>query len=90
MMRKFATFLFLATLCQLSLQAAEGHCRKCEVMKDYYKDHPSKYKYYEDYLKDLEEKGADAVEPDPKDLPPDVKFIMDQQKVSGASNKKQG
>lgn len=83
-MRKFATFLFFAALCELSLQAGEsGHCTKCEVMRKYNEGHPSKYTYYDDYLKDLREKGADAVNPSKEDLPPDVKFIMNQEKVSG-------
>jgi hypothetical protein len=81
-MLRLATFILFATVCQLSLNAAEGgFCRKCEVMKDYYKKNPSKYKYYEDYLKEVDEKGADSANPSAENLPPDVKFIMEQEKV---------
>jgi hypothetical protein len=80
-MSKFTRVLLFALVCQISLSAEEGgHCRKCEIMRDYNSKHPSKYQYYEDYLKDLEEKGADAVNPSSEDLPPDVKFIMGQEK----------
>lgn len=61
--------------------AEEGFCRKCQVMREYHREHPSKYTYYEDYLKDLEEKGATAVNPSEKDLPPDVEYIMHPEKT---------
>ena len=69
--------LFLMVLFSVSsLLADEGNCNKCRILNQYHQDHPSKYEYYDDYLKDLEEKGADQVNPNPKDLPDDVKFIM--------------
>jgi hypothetical protein len=80
-MLRLATFILFATICQLSLNAAEGgFCRKCEVMKDYYKKNPTKFKYYEDYLKESEEKGADSSKSS-DNLPSDVKLIMEQEKV---------
>jgi len=80
-MRRLAFLLLFATFSQSSLPAAEGgFCRKCNIMREYHKNNPSKYKYYDDYLKDLEEKGAEAVAPSTEDLPPDVQFIMSQEK----------
>lgn len=40
-------FLLLAPVCLL---AAEPVCHKCEVIRDYNKDHPGFDGYYEDYL----------------------------------------
>lgn len=64
-----------------SALAEGGHCRKCEVMNEYHKNNPSKFQYYDDYIKDLEEKGASKADPSAQDLPPDVKFIMDLESV---------
>jgi len=81
-MKKLATFIIFATFCSSALSAAaQGHCRKCEIMNKYNKEHPSNHEYYEDYLKDLKEKGAEGVDPSVEDLPQDVKQIMKQEKV---------
>ena len=58
------------------LNADDNFCTKCKVLQEYHRENPSKYKYYEDYLKDVEEKGADAVNTPPEELPPDVRRIM--------------
>lgn len=80
-MLRVAIVLLFTVLLQSSLSAAEGgFCRKCELMREYHKNNPSKYQFYDDYLKDLEEKGAEAVSPNEEDLPPDVQFIMGQKR----------
>lgn len=63
-----------------SLFSDDNFCHKCEVMKEYHAKNPSKYVYYEDYLRDLEEKGEEAVNPRFEDLPEEVQFIVDPKK----------
>lgn len=75
--------LILAAMVITSSIYADGNfCRKCEVMREYHKNNPSKYEFYDDYLKDLEENGEGALTPDQEALPPDVRMIMKQEKVA--------
>jgi hypothetical protein len=37
-----------------------GVCKKCDRIREYNRAHPSKYVYYDDYLKDLEEAKAEC------------------------------
>ena len=75
-MRKLVILHILAALCQTSFLAASD-CPRCDIMRDYNAKHPSKYQYYDDYLKDLKEKGAENVDVKPEDLPPEVRFIKE-------------
>lgn len=43
-----ALFLLLSLPCVLSSE--EPVCKKCEVIREYNKEHPGDYEYYEDYL----------------------------------------
>ncbi|MFQ5729347.1 MAG: hypothetical protein ACE5GN_03195, partial [Waddliaceae bacterium] len=52
----------------------------CEVLREYHRNNPSKYEFYDDYLKDLEEKGMEAVNPSAEDLPPEIEYIMNAEK----------
>lgn len=38
---------------------AEPVCHKCEVIREYNKEHPGEYEFYEDYLK-AQKKEADT------------------------------
>lgn len=71
------------TSASFSLQADDNFCRKCQVLREYHSKNPSKYKYYDDYLKDVEEKGEDAVNPRTEDMPEDVRRIMESESQSG-------
>lgn len=82
MTRNILIILTLA-LSSSSLWSDDNFCRKCQVMKEYHAKNPSKYKYYDDYLKDLEEKGADVVNPKFEDMPEDVQFIIDPERKNG-------
>jgi len=44
----------------MSVFASAGICTKCEKIREYNRAHPSKYTYYEDYLKDKEEEEEEA------------------------------
>ena len=81
-MSRFALFTVIFASSLFSLNADDNFCRKCQVMRDYHAKNPSKYEYYDDYLKDLEEKGEQAVNPRFEDLPEDVQFIVDPGKAS--------
>lgn len=81
-MSRFALFMIFFASSSFYLNADDNFCRKCQVMRDYHAKNPSKYEYYDDYLKDLEEKGEQAVNPRFEDLPEDVQIIMDAEKAS--------
>jgi len=72
------TFLLAAVISSavFTVEADDNFCRKCQVMREYHKKNPCQYEYYDDYLKDLEENGEDAVNPKFEDLPPDVQEIV--------------
>lgn len=76
MTKSILTFL-LMVLCTSPVYSDDNFCRKCQVMRDYHEKNPSKYEYYDDYLKDVEENGEESVNPNFEDLPDDVKRIMD-------------
>lgn len=80
-MSRFVLFLSFFSVSSLFLQADDNFCRKCQVMRDYHAKNPSKYEYYDDYLKDLEENGEQAVNPKFEDLPEDVQYIVDPDKA---------
>jgi len=80
-MQKFNLFLLLMTLGGALGAGETGFCRKCETLKEYHKNNPSKYTFYEDYLKELEATGQDPNLPTEDELPPDVKFIINLEKV---------
>lgn len=50
-------YLLALSLIPLFL-SAEPVCKKCEVIREYNKDHPGDFEYYDDYLKSLKEKDA--------------------------------
>jgi hypothetical protein len=79
-MTRWSLMIFSLILSISAVQADDNFCRKCNVMREYHKKNPSKYTYYDDYLKDVEEKGADAVNPRFEDLPEDVQAIVDPAK----------
>lgn len=80
-MQRYAFFLMTTIFClKLFTLDAQNACRKCHILRDYHENHPSKYEYYEDYLKDVEGKRGQSIRGD--ELPPDVKFIMDKESVS--------
>ncbi|NGX42214.1 MAG: hypothetical protein K940chlam7_00491 [Chlamydiae bacterium] len=80
-MSRLATFLLITILCGfVNLHGDDNFCHKCEVLREYHSKNPSKYEFYDDYLKDLEEKGADAVNLSIEDLPPEIQYIMDPEK----------
>ena len=57
-MNKNLVYLFVAAFSLGSMGYAEqdgGTCIKCEKNREYNRTHPSKYVYYEDYLKDQQE-----------------------------------
>ncbi len=86
-MNRLFTILFVSiTLLSTQAWSDENFCRKCKVLNDYHKNNPSPYKYYDDYLKDVEEKGEDAVNPRFEDLPEDVQAIVDPSKKSAKPN----
>lgn len=87
-MKKLAVFSVLTIFYSAALLAAgPGNCRKCDIMNKYNKEHPSQYKYYDDYLKDLKEKGAEGVDSSDEEIPDDVQQIMSQEKVKAAPSK---
>lgn len=81
-MSRFALFTLFFSLTSLFLHADDNFCRKCQVMRDYHAKNPSKYEYYDDYLKDLEENGEQAVNPKFEDLPENVQMIVDPDRSS--------
>ena len=80
-MGRLSTFILFAILCgSISLHADDNFCRKCQVLREYHQKNPSKYEFYDDYLKDLEEKGAEAVNISPEDMPPEIQYIVNPEK----------
>ena len=75
-------FSLLLSVIFAPVQADDNFCRKCQVLREYHEQNPSKYTYYDDYLKDLSEKGEQAVNPQFKDLPKDVQYIVDPAQAS--------
>jgi hypothetical protein len=86
-MSRFALLTAIFASSTFYLSADDNFCRKCQVMRDYHAKNPSKYEYYDDYLKDLEENGEQAVNPKLEDLPEDVKIIMGAEKASGKKSR---
>ena len=82
-MLRTALIAAFTTSTLFSLQADDNFCRKCQVLRDYHSKNPSKYEYYDDYLKDLEEKGEEGVNPSTKEMPEDVRRIMESESKSG-------
>ncbi|CCB92216.1 putative uncharacterized protein [Waddlia chondrophila 2032/99] len=81
-MIRAALFTAFFSSALFSLQADDNFCRKCQVLREYHEKNPSKYKYYDDYLKDLEEKGEGAVSPRLEEMPEEVRRIVDPDKKS--------
>lgn len=53
----------------MSLFAEEPVCKKCQMIREYNAAHPeNNYKYYDDYIRDLEKKKAEGKEVDQKEL----------------------
>ena len=52
-MKKF----FVAMIILSNTLVAGEVCQKCERIREYNKDNPGEYEFYEDYLKDKEEKA---------------------------------
>lgn len=77
-MKYLINFLFLLSF--FTLNANDNFCRKCQILNEYHKKNPSQYIYYEDYLKDVNEKGEEAVNPRYEDLPEDVQRIVDPER----------
>lgn len=82
-MTRITLIILTLALSSSLLWADDNFCRKCQVMNEYHQKNPCKYKYYEDYLKDLEENGAEAVNPKFEDMPEDVQFIVDPDRKNG-------
>ena len=82
-MLRVTLFTAMFTSSLFSLQANDNFCRKCQVLREYHSKNPSKYEYYDDYLKDLDEKGEDAVNPRNREIPDDVRRIMESESKSG-------
>lgn len=80
MNRLFCVLSLATVLMGAHLYGEEAFCRKCHILREYHEKNPSKYEYYDDYLKDIEKYGEEAVNPSLKDLPEDVQFIMDPKK----------
>lgn len=62
-MKKFAlTSLSLFLLSSLYATDSEGAvCKKCQLVREFNEQHPSKYEFYDDYLKDKEDGVAEDV-----------------------------
>lgn len=58
------TFLFILLFClSLLFQQIEGVCHKCELIREYNKNHPeNNYYWYDDYLKEKGDKQAKGPE----------------------------
>jgi|GEM_PF-2128976 len=54
-------FALFITLNGLSYAADSGICKKCQLVREYNEEHPSKYEFYDDYLKDKEAGIADEI-----------------------------
>ncbi len=55
------------TLCALfisitGLSYAEAVCKKCQLVREFNEKNPSKYEFYEDYLKDKEAGIAEDIQ----------------------------
>lgn len=74
-------YLILLIFSAAQLQAGDGTCKKCEMLRDYHANNPAKYTFYDDYLKDKE---AGLVEEE--DAPEEIQFIRDLPKVSVLDN----
>lgn len=61
-MNKFLSLAVLACGIHGNIFASGNFCTKCEKNREYNRTHPSKYTFYEDYLKDTEE-NVDEEEP---------------------------
>ncbi len=81
-MHYIIVFSILLSILALPIRADDNFCRKCQVLREYHKKNPSKYTYYDDYLKDLKENGEEAVNPQFEDLPKDVQYIVDPARAS--------
>ena len=63
-MRIISFFLFAFIFFNLNSLSADSDnfCSKCDKFRDYHKKNPSKYEFYEDYLKDVDEGLVDPNE----------------------------
>lgn len=54
-MKNLLSIIFIGTMiCSAPLTAHSNFCSKCAKLRQYHKDHPSKYTYFEDYKEDVE------------------------------------
>ena len=61
-MRILTIFSLAFLIVTSGVQASGGVCRKCEALREYHKNNPSEYKFYEDYIEAVENGECDPEE----------------------------
>lgn len=60
-MKSLTLTLFALFISFSGLSYAEAVCKKCQLVREYNEKNPSKYEFYEDYLKDKEAGIAEEI-----------------------------
>lgn len=61
-MKKLSLSLLTLFISLNTLTAADGGiCKRCQLVNEYNLEHPSKYEFYDDYLKDKEAGIAEEI-----------------------------
>jgi hypothetical protein len=54
-------FIALTSIVSFSIAIFAEDCKKCQLVREFNKENPSKYEFYEDYLKDKKEGKAQEI-----------------------------